>query len=239
MQIIGYIHICQKGDWKKSLDLLLNSIKVSKLYESTKVIRLGLVNDLGTIIEDDILKDSKFDIIYVGKSCEYERPTLYHMRKKSIEEINTNYFYLHTKGIRHFGSKYEQQIIDWINLMLYWNIENWKIAIEKLKVYDTYGCNDLYVHYSGNFWWAKSSHIKKLPTVIASYYTACEDWVQTIRINKYTVYNSGINHYKDHFPRKYYSNYIKNNKSLPNRNLYFKPTVNIKYALINSIKFRK
>jgi hypothetical protein len=167
MEIIGYIHICQKGEWRKILKMLLNCIKKNKLYDNLKVIRLGIVNDNGIIINDDILKDEKFEIIYVGKSEEYERPTLLHMRKKAEEDsINTNYFYLHTKGIKHFGKGNEQQIIDWINLMLFWNIEKWELAIEKLKVYDTYGCNDYKTHYSGNFWWAKCSHIKKLPIAI-------------------------------------------------------------------------
>lgn len=188
--------------------MLLDCVKKSKLYENTKVIRLGIVNDDGILIDDDILHDAKFDIVYVGKSMEYERPTLLHMRKQSEEE-NANYFYLHTKGIRHFGSENEQQIIDWIHLMLYWNIEKWEMAVEKLNVYNTYGCNDVGGHYSGNFWWAKSSHIRKLPTTIDSYYTAPEDWVQTIRDKIYTVYNSGfqgMGHYTNLFPREKYTN---------------------------------
>lgn len=211
MQIIGYIHICQKGQWKRSFEMLLNCIKKSKLYEKTKVIRLGIVNDDAILIDDEILKDPIFDIIYIGKSVEYERPTLLHMREKSEGEIDTNYFYLHTKGIRHFGNGNEQKIIDWINLMLYWNIEKWELANEKLGSYDTYGCNDIGYHYSGNFWWAKSSHIRKLPTVIDSDYNAPEDWVQNIRINKYTVYNSGfqgMGHYNNIFPREKYIDVI-------------------------------
>jgi hypothetical protein len=155
------------------------------------------------------LNDNKFDIIYVGKSEEYERPTLLHMRKYSeIDSINTIYFYLHTKGIRHFGTESEQCVIDWINLMLYWNIEKWELAIEKLNLYDTYGCNDTGKHYSGNFWWAKINHIKKLPDSIEKYYVAPENWVQIIRNNKYTVYNSGFQghgHYKNLFPREKYA----------------------------------
>ena len=209
MEIIGYIHICQKGQWKRSLEMLLNCIKSSKLYQHTKVIRLGIVNDDGVIIDDDILKDDKFDIVYVGRSEEYERPTLLHMRKKSEEDsIYTKYFYLHTKGIKHFGNDTEPQIIDWINLMLYWNIERWQLAIEKLRRYGTYGCNDTGQHYSGNFWWARSSHIKKLPNVIESYYHAPEDWVQIVRNNKFTVYNSGfqgMGHYTNLFPREKYA----------------------------------
>lgn len=93
--------------------------------------------------------------------------------------------------------------------MLYWNIEKWETAVEKLKKYDTYGCNDVGHHYSGNFWWAKSSHVRKLPVTIAEYYTAPEDWVQIIRTNKYVVYNSGfqgMGHYTNLFPRELYEN---------------------------------
>jgi hypothetical protein len=210
MVIVGYIHICQKGQWKRSFEMLLDCIKKSKLYENTQVIRLGIVNDDSVIIEDEILKDPKFEIIYVGNSSEYERPTLLHMRKMSEQDDKeTLYYYLHTKGVTHFGSKNEQCIIDWINLLLYWNVEKWQVAVEKLKLYDTYGCNDVGFHYSGNFWWAKKTHIMKLPTTIESYYTAPEDWVQIIKVNKYTVYNSGLQgmgHYTNLFPREKYVN---------------------------------
>jgi hypothetical protein len=204
MNIIGYIHICQKGEWKRSLIMLLDCIKNSKLYEKIKEIRLGIVNDSGVIIDNGILNDPIFKIVYIGKSLEYERPTLLHMHKMSKVE-NVNYFYLHTKGISHFGNNNEKYIIDWINLMLYWNIEKWELAIEKLKVHDTYGCNDIGYHYSGNFWWSKSSHIRRLPNVIGSDYIAPENWVQTIRNNKYNVYNSGfqgMGHYSNPFPRE-------------------------------------
>jgi GR25 family glycosyltransferase involved in LPS biosynthesis len=212
INIIGYIHVCQKGEWKRSFKMLIDCIKQSKLYENTKIIRLGVVNDDGVLINDEILNDSKFEIVYVGLSEEYERPTLLHMRKKCEEDKNTYYYYLHTKGITHFGNPNEQQIIDWINLMLYWNIEKWELAVEKLKKYDTYGCNDVGYHYSGNFWWAKNSHIKKLPTKIGSGYTDPEDWVQIINKNKINIYSSGfegMGHYTNLFPRE---KYIKTNE---------------------------
>ena len=41
--IIGYIHICQKGDWKRSFNILIDSIKKSKLYDNTDEIRIGIV----------------------------------------------------------------------------------------------------------------------------------------------------------------------------------------------------
>ena len=208
--IIGYIHICQKEGWKKSFKMLIDSILECGLYEKTSIIRLGIVNDLGIVQNDFLLNDSKFNIVYIGKSEEYERPTLLHMRKMAEEDDeNTIYYYLHTKGLQHFGKENEQNIIDWINLMLYWNIEKWKLAVEKLDEHDTYGCNDVGYHYSGNFWWAKREHIIKLPNVIAEYYTAPEDWIQIVQEKKYCVYNSGyqgMGHYSFRFPRE---NYVK------------------------------
>jgi len=210
LTLIGYIHICQKGEWKKSFQILIDAIHKSGLYENTYRIRLGIVNDLGILIQDEILNDPKFDIIYIGKSEEYERPTLLNLKKSAYSDRKyTFYYYLHTKGIKHFGSETEPYIMDWINLMLYWNIEKWKFAIQKLKTFDTYGCNDTGFHYSGNFWWAKRKHIFKLPNIIEDYYTAPEDWIQIVRNNKFSAFNSGLEgmgHYTNLFPREKYIN---------------------------------
>jgi hypothetical protein len=45
--------------------MLIDSIKQSNLYDNTSVIRLGIVNDSGILIKDDLLNDDKFDIIYI------------------------------------------------------------------------------------------------------------------------------------------------------------------------------
>ena len=221
--IIGYIHICQKGDWQKSFRMLIDSIKKSGLYHNSSTIRLGIVNDVGALIPDVILSEYKFDIVHVGTSSDYERPTLLHMKKMAEEydENNTLYYYLHTKGISHFTTPKELNVIDWINLMLYWNIEQWRLAVKTLHrteehQYDTYGCNDVGYHYSGNFWWATRDHIKKLPRTIAEYYTAPEDWIQIVRTNKFCVYNSGLNgmHYHLRYPRELYVDIIRRNEPI-------------------------
>lgn len=187
MPIIGYIHICLKPGWKKSFDMLINSIKTSNLYDNIEKIRCGLLTDDGDFVDDERFRDPKISVIYVGKSDEYERPTLLHMKKcAESDPEETKYFYLHTKGLRHFGTENESFVIEWINTLLYWNIERWEFAIEKLKDHDTYGCyysNNR--HYSGNFWWATSHHIKKLPSTIEESYLAPEDWVLTINESVY------------------------------------------------------
>ena len=192
INIIGYIHVCQKGEWYKSYDLLIDAIRTSKLYDNTSEIRVGIVNEYSQIIKDERFNDPKIKIIFVGDSKLYERPTLLHMKEYSCKDKpGTLYYYLHTKGIRWFGTEYEKEVLDWINSMLYWNIIKWQYAVEKLYKHSTYGCNFNGGHYVGNFWWATQNHIKKLPDKIADYYTAPEDWILTNKDGMYCSYNCG------------------------------------------------
>ena len=233
MGIIGYIHICQKGEWKRSFNMLINSIRQSNLYDNTSVIRIGIVNDGSSLIKDSILQDSKFQVMYLGKSTQYERPTLLHMRASAnTDPADTLYYYLHTKGLRHFGKKEEPNVISWINLMLYWNIIRWKYATEILKTFSTYGCEFIGNHYSGNFWWATSSHIKLLPNRIETFYVAPEYWICKVMNKPFcsfkTEFGGGELYSKNISPDKYrnltnkeaYMTYLKNkNKQFVNKKL--------------------
>ena len=121
--IIGYFHICQKPGWEKSFDIIFEEIKNSGLYNASKEIRCGIVNDEGIIAMNDRLQDLKLKIIFCKNSAEYERPTLYHMRKFSEKDPeNTVYWYAHSKGISHFGTYVENNVIDWIKLLLYLSV---------------------------------------------------------------------------------------------------------------------
>lgn len=176
--IIGYFHICQDRNWERSFDLIMNTIKKSGLYDACKEIRVGIVNTSSTVIPDHRLQESKLRLVKTGFSQEYERATLLHMHESSVEDpANTVYFYVHSKGLRHFGTSREAKVIEWIQDLLHWNIVKWKDAILSLQYHDTYGCNYNNTHYAGNFWWATRNHMQSLPSHIASYYTAPEDYV--------------------------------------------------------------
>lgn len=190
-KIIGYIHVCQKGQWEKSFDLLMDSIKTSKLYANTHEIRIGVVST-SEMIDNVRFNDSKIKIIHRGKDTSYERPTLLHMKKSSsTDPKGTLYYYLHTKGIRWFQTKHEAEVVKWIKSMLTCNIINWREAVSILKQKETYGCNYNNIHYAGNFWWATRDHIRKLSDKIPKYYTAPEDWVLTNDDNLYCANNCG------------------------------------------------
>jgi hypothetical protein len=208
--IIGYIHVCQKGEWKRSFNMLMSCIKSGGLYDKANLIRIGVLSD-NDEYDMELFDDPKFNVVHKGKSEEYERPTLLHMHQSSFTDpAYTKYFYLHTKGIRHFGTIREQNVLDWINLMLYWNIERYELALNALNEENnnsTYGCNQVCRHYSGNFWWCTSKYCQTLPNTIDAGYTDPEYWVWRGKGNKYVVFNSGLEgmgHYCEPYPRHMY-----------------------------------
>ena len=81
--------------------------------------------------------------------------------------------YFHLKGITH---RNHQGIHDWRRYMEYWHIDRWKDCVEKLdQGFETCGTNYIHgpflgvdlktrnwPHYSGGFWWARTSYIKRL-----------------------------------------------------------------------------
>jgi hypothetical protein len=116
----------------------------------------------------------------MGKSENYERPSLLHMKNSAYEDGECNYWYVHTKGLRWFETPKEKNIVDWINLLLYWNIIKWELAVLHLNDNDLYGCNYTSIpklHYSGNFWWATSEYIRTLSSFIDVNYNDPEFWI--------------------------------------------------------------
>lgn len=81
--------------------------------------------------------------------------------------------YFHLKGITH---RDHQGIHDWRRYMEYWTINRWRDSVAKLdEGYDTCGTNYIHgnflgidlktrnwKHYSGGFWWTRSSYVKRL-----------------------------------------------------------------------------
>ena len=209
-KIVGYIHICQKPGWKRSFDLLINSVTKNGLYEATDEIRLGIVNDDGKIVPDERLNDPKFNIIYVGRSLQFERPTILHMREQAEYET-CKYWYLQTKGLRHFNTPRQKNVLCWIDILLYWNIVKWRDAIKKLEDYATYSClysftNHIFrQHYSGNFWWATSKHLLTLPKTIGHEYIAPETYILLSNPKFFNAYSHGYvsSYFIDLLPSSY------------------------------------
>ena len=206
MKIRGVVHICQLGEWRRSLSILMKSIVSSGLYDVSESIDFCVLSPRE--VPDDIQMLPKTSVRCVGTPALYERPTLLHLRNKAAsDEDQVYYWYVHTKGLRWFGTEREQPVLDWIQLLLFWNVQQWKKAAAELdNGFDVYGCNQTNVpinHYSGNFWWATSSYLKTLPDTIGDGYNDPEFWIMRSNPKWSCVFRSGLEgmgHYFNKYP---------------------------------------
>jgi len=165
MNIICFIHIFCSDKGLEVIEKQINLIKKTKLYEKLDKIYIGALGDYQRLQNSNIYKQNdKLEIVYFSKhGSEMEFPTL--SKLKDFCDINTtNYkvLYIHTKGVRRPNSQF---IEDWRNYMEYFLIEKHEDCLRDLDHYNTAGVNyhiKPWNHYSGNFWWANSNHIKKL-----------------------------------------------------------------------------
>jgi len=140
---------------------------LSKLY----VTIIGNLEDQERI--KSLLSGINYEIIYrnLDGAC-FEFPSLRKMAKLAKDK-EFYAFYFHTKGASYSklpdnnGFEWKRvQCARWRMLMNYYILYKWDIAINALleEGYDAYGI--LYrerpkPHFSGNFWWTKSTTIKK------------------------------------------------------------------------------
>jgi GR25 family glycosyltransferase involved in LPS biosynthesis len=137
----------------------------------------------------------------------YELETINLIKTFSEKQTQCEILYLHTKGI---SNNNDQKIQDWTNMMLYFLIEKSNICIDHLKQYDAVGCNlstnTKTPHFSGNFWWSKSSYIKSLPYLHNNIKHDAEWWILRNHTCKYiSIHNSNVNHYHELYPLSKYN----------------------------------
>lgn len=206
MKTYIYIHVCCINNWKEIYNSMLDDIKKSGLYEYVNQIRCNILTpDLNDI---EYFCDPK--ILIIGMSTDlrlYENSTLNILLKDSYTE-DFNALYLHVKGVSYNGSNIN--ITDWVKYLKYFNIIKHNICINNLKEYDVVGVNlhqHPEVHYSGNFWWSKSSYIKNLHPVEYINHNSPEFWITKSKTGKYlSLWNSNVNHYYTRYEPYNYEN---------------------------------
>lgn len=186
--ITGFFHIARmpNSDWEKIFYEILNKIIISKLYDKCDKVYLCFLggNDKPKL-KPEFHKYNKFKIIYCGNDLKkYEFPTLEILHNHCLNNEGI-VFYIHTKGtsktLSWWKSGRKDRKLDdtkhnakrWRQFMSYFIIDQHTKCIEGLKTHDVCGTDwvekmkiDLVGSYfSGNFWWANSNYIKRLPRI--------------------------------------------------------------------------
>jgi len=200
-----YIHVCCINNYKEVFNNLIYCIKDSGLYDSISEIRCCILGDY----DIELFKDEKIKIHKTSNHLSlYEVFTINKIHEDCKNE-DMNVLYLHTKGITRNN---DMNVNGWIDYMIYFDIYNYKKCLELLLDNDTVGVNlneHPVFHYSGNFWWSKSSYIKKLNTCIYESYNSPEFWLTCNKNGKYVgLWKSNVNHYNVCYQKENYENKI-------------------------------
>jgi hypothetical protein len=209
-----YIHVCCIGSYEEIFNDLIFKIKTSGLYHVVKEIRCCVLGKTDNVKPFIFNKDPKI----VLKSCSdelllYETFTINRIYEDSKKE-SFYCLYLHTKGVTRSEDIFVKH---WVDYMCYFNIYNYERCIKLLENNDTVGVELLYkqdtvfdnpCHYSGNFWWSKSSYIKRLSSCGNLTYNDPEFWLTRNENGKYvSLWNSNCSVlYHELYEKEKYSN---------------------------------
>lgn len=200
--MIGVVLYCFAiDDWEPRFRRQIKRIYDSGLYENANdlwVIFSDIENNNKNIL-DEIL--SPFQKIKVGYNTVNHAESIALSKVDELCRQNEDYkvLYFHTKGVFNKYKNFISKNIDdlkvrgvnsWVEMMEFFLVDNWKICVEKLNDYDTVGVTNNQNWWWGNFWWTKSSHVRKnIP--IKSYYGGsrwqCEGWLHDANSDKENI----------------------------------------------------
>jgi hypothetical protein len=166
---VCFIHICsiENGEKNSGKDILMDQIdyiKKSGLYDKLDYIFITMI---GKHIK--LINDYKIKLIYYSPSPnEWEFPHMQRI-KYFADNIKRNIkiLQIHTKGVLN-----KPNSLEWRKYLEYFLIEKNELCLDLLEKYKCVGVNAQYYfddinkyrnHFSGNFWWSNSSHLKTLP----------------------------------------------------------------------------
>ena len=210
--IFVYYHLCCIANWRNIFSRMMFKLKNSGLYAVIKEIRITV---LGTDYNpcDPLFSDPKITIqFYSPDTSLYERPALNRLIEDSNNEPEFYVLYMHSKGVKHCGDKIlEPNVYDWCEYMFHFNVYKYLTCIAELNNgANAVGCNlqerGAPLHYSGNFWWSKSSHIRHLPKIVDTYYNTPEFLVSSIDGVYKSLWHSEVNHFISPYTANLYEN---------------------------------
>jgi hypothetical protein len=189
--IFGFHHICLLNNGADIFREQLETLISSGLYSATTQIFCSVVGAGSDVFE---LPD-KYKIVYQSEyTSTGERKILEYMYASSNVHIGS-YWYIHTKGVSHFGKETYNNVKDWRVMMEYFLITKWLNCYNALTNVDIVGVNLLLAaflvgrqdptinltvgpHFSGNFWWTRSNYVSTHPpTFPQDDYLSPEMWI--------------------------------------------------------------
>lgn len=182
--IYGVYFICCIGNYKKIVSEQLSSVWKSGLAGKTIRIFCFICNynpEIMEILEPFI---GKLKIISTTENL-YEKFAFMNFREHLPSSRPFYLYYFHTKGVSRDANVFHETrknldyfILEKHDLCIFWLDNGYDAVGASLSLYPS-------LHFSGNFWWCSSNHLKNLPLKIRSTYYAPEMYVCSIPTGSY------------------------------------------------------
>jgi GR25 family glycosyltransferase involved in LPS biosynthesis len=207
---VCFIHSCCVENDTTILHQLLTKIIDTKAIDSFDYI---YIVNIGCNIDN--IKNSKVKVINYSSNLKlFEKPTI-NLLNVFSKFNDCKILYLHTKGVSYKGTN--NNVNDWTNYMLYNLLDNHKLCLDLLDIYDTVGCNyneKPYRHYSGNFWYTDSKYARTLYQITSNDRHSCEWYILgNNNVKMYVLNNSNVDHYMTSYPPERYVNALSDTYS--------------------------
>jgi hypothetical protein len=172
--IYGIYFICCINNYLKVVEEQLNILKKGLLFNTKKlIIFITKYTDIDIELDNIINKYNIDNKIILVKSSEnlFEKFAINNYKKYILDD-DYYLYYFHTKGLKKEDDPLINIFSSRRKILNYYTLQKYKVNIELLKTYDAVGCSlSLYpkMHFSGNFWWSKSSYLKLLSNINDKY----------------------------------------------------------------------
>lgn len=181
--VIGFIHLAAVNHWQAILRSQIEKCQRSGLWDRTRVIYLGIVGAGTEILKELEPLPEKISVLFCDPDItRYEFPTLAALQQECDSDELKYVWYVHSKGV---VNQFEGQQA-WRSRMEGFVLIHFELAVGKLaEGYYAAGADatpDARWNIAGNFWWARSDHIKTLPRVSSLNWAnrwAAEGWICT------------------------------------------------------------
>lgn len=224
--VYGVYHVYCDNGWQQMVTDQMAGLRHHGLMDRTTKLYVSCItrNDDDTRQLQQLLGNDKVEIIANERDPRrFEYPALHFLRQKSLKE-HCLFYYFHTKGITYQALKtndrkfcaFKRNIEAWRKMMEYFLFEQWQVAVNALtQGYDTYGCYRLpppprpYYLYAGNFWWARSEYVRRLPEFdfsrIAQDRFFAEEWLYKAKPRDFSAFDTMADLYYVYIPRALYA----------------------------------
>jgi hypothetical protein len=164
-KVIGAYHVATFPRWREIAEAQCRRLNDSGLLARTSKLLVGVVGDpeedLSLLV--DLLGPNAI-VRQLGSLADFEFPTLQWLYEE-VQSRGVACWYAHTKG----ASAHREDQAQWRLRMEAVIFDQHERCLEALETYDTCGMNwhsgpvGHQPHYPGNFWWANSRYLHKLP----------------------------------------------------------------------------